>query len=61
MTIRTDQTPPTDPSSSEADEQQLQLAREQGDAYGKALKHMASNVGAAACGPVSRWLRDRRG
>ncbi len=44
MTTRADQRPPTDPSSSEADEQQLLLAREQGDAYGKALKHMVSNV-----------------
>jgi hypothetical protein len=33
-----------DPSSGEADEQQLRLAREQGDAYARALRHMASEV-----------------
>jgi hypothetical protein len=55
MTSSTEHRPPTDPSSSEADEQQLQLAREQGDAYGRALKHMvtevAENGGEKAAGP----------
>lgn len=36
--------PPMDPSSSEADERQLQFAREQGDAYGRALEHMTTKV-----------------
>jgi len=33
-----------DPSSDEADERQLQLAREQGEAYGRALEHMTRRV-----------------
>lgn len=37
-------TPPMDPGSSEADERQLRLAVEQGDAYRKALDHMAQDV-----------------
>jgi hypothetical protein len=36
--------PPMDPDSSEADAKQLELAREQGAAYRKALDHMAENV-----------------
>jgi hypothetical protein len=36
--------PPMDPGSSEADEHQLRLAVEQGDAYRKALDHMAHDV-----------------
>ncbi len=36
--------PPMDPSSDEADEEQLRLAREQGDAYGRALEHMTGTV-----------------
>ena len=40
----TDRTPPMDPSSSEADEAQLALARDQGEAYGRALAHMANSV-----------------
>jgi len=32
------------PDSSEADERQLALAREQGEAYGRALEHMVSSV-----------------
>jgi hypothetical protein len=37
-------TPPMDPETSEADRAQLELARAQGDAYGRALKHMAQSV-----------------
>lgn len=33
-----------DSDTSEADDQQLQLAREQGDAYGRALEHMTQQV-----------------
>jgi hypothetical protein len=55
MTSRTEHRPPTDPSSSEADEQQLQLAHAQGDAYARALEHMVSAVaedgGEQAAGP----------
>src|SRR4051794_21315323 len=41
----TDQTkPPMDADTSEATQRQLDLAREQGDAYGRALKHMADDV-----------------
>lgn len=36
--------PPMDPNSSEADAKQLELAREQGAAYRKALDHMARSV-----------------
>ncbi len=36
--------PPMDPSSDEASEEQLRLAREQGDAYGRALEHMTGTV-----------------
>ncbi len=36
--------PPMDPSSSEADERQLALAREQGAAYARALEHMTQRV-----------------
>ena len=36
--------PPMDPSTDEADERQLALAREQGDAYRRALDHMATEV-----------------
>ena len=36
--------PPMDPDTSEADSTQLQLARAQGDAYGRALKHMVDDV-----------------
>lgn len=47
--------PPMDPSSDEADERQLQYAREQGDAYGRALEHMTTQVahdgGQRAAGP----------
>jgi hypothetical protein len=44
--VATEQThkPPMDPSSSEADAKQLELAREQGAAYRKALDHMAEEV-----------------
>ena len=38
------QKPPMDPSTSEADAKQLELAREQGGAYRKALDHMAQEV-----------------
>ena len=38
------QNPPMDPSSSEADAVQLDLARKQGAAYRAALNHMAENV-----------------
>jgi hypothetical protein len=37
-------TPPMDPTSSEADEEQLDLARAQGEAYRRALEHMATRV-----------------
>ena len=36
--------PTMDPSSDEADEQQLELARRQGQAYGQALQHMTGEV-----------------
>ena len=36
--------PPMDPSTSEATAKQLDLAREQGDAYGRALTHMTTEV-----------------
>lgn len=36
--------PPMDPSSDEASEAQLRLAREQGDAYGRALQMMTDEV-----------------
>lgn len=36
--------PPMDPDTSEADSKQLDFAREQGDAYGRALQHMTEVV-----------------
>lgn len=36
--------PPMDPNTSEATERQLELAREQGDAYGRALEYMTGSV-----------------
>jgi hypothetical protein len=36
--------PPMDPNTSEATARQLELAREQGDAYGRALEHMTTEV-----------------
>lgn len=36
--------PPMDPSTDEADEQQLRLARDQGAAFGRALEHMITEV-----------------
>jgi len=36
--------PPMDPDTSEATAHQLELAREQGDAYGRALEHMTTDV-----------------
>lgn len=36
--------PPMDPNTSEATQRQLDLAREQGDAYGRALTHMTQDV-----------------
>jgi hypothetical protein len=36
--------PPMDPDTSEATERQLELAREQGDMYGRALQHMTGEV-----------------
>lgn len=36
--------PPMDPGTSEADEQQLALARAQGEAYGRAVRHMVTRV-----------------
>ncbi|MEA2188098.1 MAG: hypothetical protein QOK16_3109, partial [Solirubrobacteraceae bacterium] len=36
--------PPMDPSSSEADAKQLELARKQGEAYREALEYMAEEV-----------------
>ena len=38
------QNPPMDPTSSEADAKQLELARRQGEAYREALDHMAKDV-----------------
>ena len=38
------QNPPMDPTSSEADAKQLELARKQGEAYREALDHMAKDV-----------------
>lgn len=39
-----DKPPPMDPTSSEADAKQLELARRQGEAYRKALDHMVETV-----------------
>lgn len=39
-----DSTPPMDPSSSEATQRQLELASAQGEAYRRALEHMATEV-----------------
>lgn len=36
--------PPIDPSTSEADPQQLEIAQAQGEAYGRALVHMTKRV-----------------
>lgn len=36
--------PPMDPDTSEADARQLELARAQGEAYGRALEHMTGEV-----------------
>jgi hypothetical protein len=36
--------PPMDPNTSEATQKQLDLAREQGEAYGRALTHMTTDV-----------------
>lgn len=36
--------PPMDPDTDEADEQQLDLARRQGDAYAEAVQHMVDKV-----------------
>ena len=36
--------PPMDPGSDEADERQLRLAREQGDAFRRAVEHMVDEV-----------------
>ena len=38
------QTPPVDPETSEASPQQLALAREQGDAYGRAPRYIGEQV-----------------
>ena len=38
------QRPPMDPNTDEADEKQLDLARQQGESYRRALEHMANNV-----------------
>jgi hypothetical protein len=44
MTTTRPDRPPMEPDTSEADERQLELAREQGEAYGRALAHMAERV-----------------
>ncbi len=44
MTTSDTRIPPMDPNTSEADRTQLDLARAQGDAYGRALAHMAERV-----------------
>ena len=41
---RHDTKPPMDPDTSEADRTQLELARAQGEAYGRALEHMVRHV-----------------
>jgi uncharacterized protein involved in high-affinity Fe2+ transport len=42
--MATEQHPPMDPNTDEADAKQLELAREQGAAYRRALDHMANEV-----------------
>jgi hypothetical protein len=42
--MATQSKPPMDPNTSEATQRQLDLAREQGDAYGRALEHMTGEV-----------------
>jgi hypothetical protein len=44
MSTHDTHTPPMEPDTSEADRTQLELARVQGDAYGRALAHMAQRV-----------------
>jgi uncharacterized protein involved in high-affinity Fe2+ transport len=44
MATQESRKPPMDPSSSEADAKQLELARKQGDTYKEALEYMASEV-----------------
>jgi len=44
MPKKTNTRPPMDPNTSEASERQLELAREQGGAYGRALDHMVSDI-----------------
>lgn len=41
---RDQEAPPMDPNTDEATAKQLDLAREQGEAYGRALTHMATGV-----------------
>ncbi|HZE04126.1 MAG TPA: iron transporter [Solirubrobacteraceae bacterium] len=41
---RSDTKPPMNPDTDEADAQQLNLARAQGEAYGRALQHMTGTV-----------------
>jgi hypothetical protein len=54
MTEEAGGVPPMEPDTSEADERQLELAREQGAAYERALAHMTEDVadtgGDAECG-----------
>lgn len=38
------QSPPMEPATSEASAPQLDLARAQGEAYGRALRHMTDEV-----------------
>ena len=42
--MTTENVPPMDPNTSEATQKQLDLARAQGDAYGRALDHMTGSV-----------------
>jgi uncharacterized protein involved in high-affinity Fe2+ transport len=44
MATQESRKPPMDPSSSEADAKQLELARKQGDTYKEALEYMANEV-----------------
>jgi Fe2+ transport protein len=44
MSTHETRTPPMDPDTSEADRTQLEFARVQGDAYGRALAHMVQRV-----------------
>jgi hypothetical protein len=44
MTTPKGQRPPMNPTTDEADERQLELARLQGESYAQALRHMITKV-----------------